>query len=111
MINAAELTLNCEQYLDKFNIPVYENREKAIMNLVRSEIVAKNRNYGTYTTNKRPKTVKTAAQFSSLIKRKEKNEYQCKELLIDVAAEKAKEVANLMRAKILNYDGKNCSEA
>lgn len=81
--------MNRDKYLEKFNNPVYNNREKAIMNLMETETMIKNSKPSAYIQNKKPKTVRTAAEFNSLLKRKEKNLLKSKDLLVDVAKEKA----------------------
>lgn len=101
MTRTAQLAMNRDQHMNKFNIPVYENREKAKMNLMRTQIAAETDTHAGYVAKKKARTVKTAAEFSSLVKRKEKNRLKTKDLLIDVGAEKAKHAAELMRKNIL----------
>ena len=85
------------EYLNKYNIPVYENREKAKMNLVRTEIVskkAKRDKKKSYMANKKAKKIVKAAHFSSLYKRKRKNEILKNDLMVDVKAQKRQQVIN-----------------
>lgn len=102
--------MNRDKYLEKFNNPVYNNREKAIMNLMETETMIKNSKPSAYIQNKKPKTVRTAAEFNSLLKRKEKNLLKSKDLLVDVAKEKAQHVAELMRKNALESIQKRKTE-
>lgn len=84
-IFSAPVGLKKDEHLYKFKIPVYNNQEKAQLSMLRTEYVQKTDSAGNYEHNKKARTVKTAAEFSSMIKRKQKNELKKNELLIDVA--------------------------
>ena len=100
MTRTAQMAMNRDKYLNKYSIPVYKNRDKAKMNLMRTEIAAKNPRHGVYQSRKKAKKIATAAAFSSLVKRKEKN--KLKSQLVDVGLEKARHTAELMRQNILD---------
>lgn len=69
-IFSAPVGLKKDEHLYKFKIPLYNNEEKAELNMLRTEYIQKPESAGNFQQRKKGRVVKTAAEFSSMLKRK-----------------------------------------